>query len=58
MKPEYMTRKQAAQKLGISPQWISVLVRRGKLTSIQLSDAPNAHKHISTASIEKLLESK
>jgi excisionase family DNA binding protein len=53
---DLMTRKQAADYLGITPQTVSKLVNEGKLDVWRSSDAPNARMRIKTVSIEKMLE--
>lgn len=52
---DFLTRKEAADMLGVTTQWISKLIRDGKLKATTSGDAPNSRKRISMESVRKLL---
>lgn len=55
---DFLTRKQAADYLQVSPNRITALFNQGKLSGTRMGTSPQSHLRISAASIQAFLEVK
>ena len=53
----WMSRNQAAAHLGVTPEWISILVRNNQLPAHRVGTAPNSALRFAIADVEALLHS-
>jgi excisionase family DNA binding protein len=58
LEKDWLTRKEAAEYLSVTPQKVSELVNSGKLHGTKLGDGPNSPLRISSDSIERMLKNR